>query len=581
MTNLPPTRMITASGSCLKYLLVFLCLLWQAPVGGTTPIAEVGCPAQARQLCDAFAIADHDQQRIAVFKALREGLLSDQKDVREAVWRELDRRSYSTDLSPYLSVIKDLAPPTRGLAGAEMVDRILRLFGPRPSRIALFLQAIRSGSTSEPHGTILRRQAAVYLAAHQGLAEVRPAAEEYLSTIPPGSQSARSLEGILSVFDLCAGATNGTDCPEVALGRLDSMDERDVRERLRTDITFRKGLSSIRTSACGNIFRRNTDPCRRFAKWESSLEDEKPSEPTLPAETLTPPTELRWIDPCTVPEFSDYFLQGTRYGVYARLSVASEAANARRHIGLADGLVGYRNGETVRLHLDVHEEDGAPPTWPVAVRIEVPDGMNGFVSPSGQGLHCKMIQFLWNHPEAAGGVVPVRAEFDYTVVGRPDFLARIPTGTGVADFSDAWKSAAHFKITTGEFLKSGDELRHAGDATWEVRPVGRLPSDPVKLTVERVQRLLEGVKDQAELLDSNLRRPETFVIREPRTAYVAHIGSETDPSIDVVLSSESEDGEPVDSGVHVTLYRLGTSRVYLGTFRMVPDGYPKGAYDDP
>ncbi len=555
---------VTVSRQVMR--LVSLCLLavtTTVPVRATTPPGVIGCHPKAKPVCEALNIEDPEQRRVASWRAIREAFLSSDPEVRSAALKELSLRSYKMDLTPYLPLIDEFGPAIDAKGAAQLGDRIEIEYGARASRVELLGQAIRSGRVTQRRGTEIPRFVAAYWAAYQGLSELRAMALEYLDTLPPQAKRRQNLDAIPGLFELCDGSQYAGDCPRIAAARLDDVDPGQLRDRLNSDYSFWLAIRHLRNAACA-LGLPHQSACDAFRSLLPSQEDQL----EVLREGLGTPPRIRWIDPCTVPELAEHWVQGWVPASPHLIDTSrSTPEGSAGFVSLVDGITGHRSGELIRLRISVRGRAGEEPTEPIAVRVEVKGPQAGWISPPGLGLRCRSIQFLWNHPESGEGVIPVFQEFDYQLVGHAEIAGLVPLGG--SEFRPVWKSADSLKISIGKLKDYGETIEHISDRIWEIRPEGNPPSS-WKPIVERLQAALRSNPTKAVLLDAEATRPSTFVTVKPTRALVAMI-CEGDRTRRVLVSSVRQDGTKLSDGIPVDLFLVADSRICIGSFTLVPE----------
>jgi hypothetical protein len=533
-------------------------------VDASSPSVTVPCSPKARPVCDALSIEDPEERQAASWRVIREAFRSSDPDTRKDALKELSLRSWKMDLYPYLALIDEFGSSIDVKAAAQLGDEIEIKCGPRPVRIELLGQAIRSGNVKQRRGTERPRFVAAYWAATQGLSELREMVMEYVGTLPPHRRRRLNLDAVSSLFELCDGSEGGWDCPRVAAARLRDMTSEQLLDRLASDSGFYHAVTRLRASACEVV--QAKVPCALFQS--ISLPPEAPEDAVN--DVLGTPPVIRSIDPCTVPELAN----PTQGWIAARLQLLDASRpnpdGSGAFLSIAEGVTSHRPGDLIRFRIDVRDRAGNPPTDPITVRVEVAGSRAGWVSPPGKGGRCRSIQFLWNHPEAGEGVIPTFQEFDYWLGGQPEIAGLLPTQG--ADFKPVWRTADILRISLGRLRDYGEVVEHISDSTWNIRPEG----DPVSSwtpMVDRLRAALSQSNTKALFLDAEITRPRNPVTIEPQRELIV-MACRDNPTPHVLISSVRQDGTKLTDSVRVGLKNIGDSDICVGAFTLIPERAP-------
>jgi hypothetical protein len=280
------------------------------------------------------------------------------------------------------------------------------------------------------------------------------------------------------------------------------------------------------------------------------------------------------LDACSVPDLygSERWNQSPFWGGSYYALLRDETGG--KDVGIADGLVGHRPGETARLRLDIRDRKGHRPTFPVAVRIAVIEGGSASVALPGRPERCGALRFFWNRAASNETSLVDTEEFD-VAVGRAELAGLLPDPGSPGATIPLWKSTARILIDIAELKESGDRVEHVSGGVYDVRPVGDLgpsaPPDPYAA----LPRARSGPGPLVEL-GSNLRTDEDSVAVQPLRQYLAMVDPAEVADTKTFACHQVLRGQKGSSstGDEITLRRLGKTPVFVAPFIAMGAGTP-------
>lgn len=267
------------------------------------------------------------------------------------------------------------------------------------------------------------------------------------------------------------------------------------------------------------------------------------------------------IDPCTVPDLGG----GERWtnGVSAFEAIVTDLSTARV-VSIADGISGYRSGAAVRLKIDLRDGSGARPSFSVAVHVSVIG--TGFVRPAGKTYRCKDMDFFWRGSGDAATRDLGIEEIEFIVGDRAAVAGLVPDDTMPGLVKPLWMITERLRMTFGRTDPDEDRQEGIRDVEYPIRPerigASRNP-DPTRRTSDRL-----------ELLGPSLESDYTPIVDQPVRRFVAI--REYEARSDVLTAyatTQSDDGTLVTRREPVLLRRLGRTKVFVGSFIVIPEGW--------
>ncbi len=585
---------------------------------GTTMIfEEPPCGDKTESLCRALRNPD-PAFRIAETRAvLAEALKSEDPAVLPAVSRAMGKLKYRIDLRPYADLLgtgcgKDAS---RCLWQPQDADLALLNHGSRAERLDVLERVIRDGSSRLEGGTTVRRPWALKMAAEQGLEELRPLAEEYLATLTEQRTRKLGLTNALALFELCAGSASLEDAPRWAARRIRAFPDDEFATRMTSDEGFRSAvLESARNVCqvdplregiapeCASVVAvadrsreaplatgavSHGDPCwgRNGDDWRETLwcqtrqgarsHTARPPqfEPLAEAAAFRRGDYRRGgLDPCSIPDLVERegWVQGS-YG--SRVEVQETLADGSLStVEVAAGLVHRRSGERVRLKVGVTDRKGGVPDHPVVVSVSLEGSRAGSLSHVSSSSPCRQLTLLWSDPAGNGQRGGIEREFDLLLGADAGLAALVPDDDPARPLEAWWHRSGTLTVSIGRPREDGQMIEVEGDRALALRAEGpTLPAVNPLLAV--VEKLREKGRTSA-ILDAEFEEESQRFIEDITQAFfVSYAPKESKDVIDATVISERESGERVD-GVPVPMRRVPGTQIFVGPFRLAPEGHP-------
>lgn len=278
------------------------------------------------------------------------------------------------------------------------------------------------------------------------------------------------------------------------------------------------------------------------------------------------------IDPCTLPDLGLVgdrgWIQSNHDGQYF---VVLTDLSANRDLNVADGIDGRKPGETILLGIDIRDRSDSRPDYPVAIRVSLEGGRGGFVRPAGKIYRCRELTFFWNRRNGSRLESAVE-RIEYSVGSEVKLAGLLPDESAPRRTRPLWAITERLRIEFGETDAARDQQHRDGAADYPVRPEGRPPGD---LSGAQIPNPFRNFPADFELFGPNLEVEGVLTVREPFRAYLAFRGPlERSDEVSAVASIKGDNGELVTSGERITLRRLGSSAVFVGSLIILPDGHP-------
>ncbi|MET0618816.1 MAG: hypothetical protein ABW056_00990 [Thermoanaerobaculia bacterium] len=577
--------------------------------GACSPVIDMErrCPEAFPQLCAALHAGSLEERRAAV----RAALFADTPEARQAAAGFLASTAFQIDLRPYADIFQEYCAGLKPACFWRREDDYwakLR-FDPRPSRLETLERFIQTGRSEYPRGE-LPRYIAVQLAASQGLGELEPMILEYLATLTPAARTRFGLDMVPAQLELTRGAEDAQDAAAAAGERLAALEDDELFRRMEEEGSFREAVLREAEVACKRsiLTGKSLEACALYAgvvsrqkarfpdrffsgsgcsvvligeplpKWVDGLNNVAGSLPPskeleTPAERPERPERTVRLDPCSVPDLpgSEHWnTEPTWGGIYS--VVLREASGSE--VGIADGLVGHRPGETVRLRMDIRDKSGSQPTFPVAVRVSLLDSSDGTLSPMAARESCRSLRFFWNRAGSHETSLVDTQEFEYTV-GRAEIAGMVPDASVPGVTVPLWRSTAKIRIDVARVGEPGGLWNPQGGGIYDVRPVGQTPKAGLPNPFEVLTRKKPDKRGELESFGPDLEPDYQAVLHQPVREYWALV-DESEKADSKVFACRAQLQDRPESGPteEVTLRRLGRTSIFVGPVTLAGDGTP-------
>ncbi len=274
------------------------------------------------------------------------------------------------------------------------------------------------------------------------------------------------------------------------------------------------------------------------------------------------------IDPCTIPDLGlagdRGWIQSNHGGQYF---VVLTDLSANRGLNVADGITGRKPGETMLLGIDLRDRAGSQPAYPVAVRFQVEGGRGGFVRPAGKNYRCREITFFWkqrNGSRLESGVDRI----EYSVGSDVRIAGLLPDESVPRRTRRLWATTERLRIEFGETDSAQDRQHRDGAADYPVRPEGTSGD----FSAARIPTPFRNVQS-GDSFGPDLQ-VEAMIVREPFRAYVAVRDALERSDEKLAVASVRLDDGKLSNRERITLRRLGSSAVFVGSLIILREGYP-------
>ena len=284
---------------------------FQVAVGiASTPNWERPLISQSRKIEAAAKLDDAGERRLRMEDALKEGLLASDPEIRSGVFDYLWKTSRWIDFGPFAGIFLEHDAEYHSHRGAWFLDMNQLQRKSYNSRREIYEHAIRNGSVDLEYGRPLSRFQAVERVSWEGVVELAPLVRQYFSAIPIELQSRFSQAEFEITLDLCAGGEDRTTAANLAVARVEALEDTDFRQRMNGDGGFRNAVLKLSSFVCAvDPFRNQTgsvNSCDRVqniykrqrrlqleeetgSSWDIQKSEESfPRESSLPEASLVP-----------------------------------------------------------------------------------------------------------------------------------------------------------------------------------------------------------------------------------------------------------------------------------------------------
>jgi hypothetical protein len=560
------------------------------------------CPEAHRDLCAALNTGNLEERRAAVLSALT----AESPEARQTAAHFLRSLEFDIDLRPYVDIYMQYCGGVKpGCSWTRENEYWAALrFDPRERRLEAIERFLQTGRSGHPTGH-LPRYMAVQLAASQGLGELEPMIREYLDTLTPAARTRFRLDMIPAQLELTRDGEDERDAAAAAGARLARLEDDELYRRMEEDQGFREAVLREADVACkvSILSGQRPEPCSVYSglvhrqkarfpdssfssgsfiigkpvpAWLNALHSAAGIAPPtvspeeIPLPRVRTPRKAR-LDPCSVPDVpglersqTEPFWGGT-YFVLLRESSGAE-------VGIADGIVGHRPGETVRLRLDIRDQRGVPPNFPVAVRVSMLDGSDGALRPTSGRQTCRSLNLFWNRAAARETSLVAMQEFDVTL-GHAELAGMLPDPRAAGQTIPLWKSTARLRIDVVRVEEAERDWSRQGGAIYDVRPLGDIAASELPNPFAILARKRNAEGGEFESFGPDLQTPYDAIVRQPLRQYWAIVDeSEKADSILFGCYAQREDDSERGPTEDVTLRRLGRSSIFVGPMTLAPGG---------
>jgi hypothetical protein len=205
------------------------------------------------------------------------------------------------------------------------------------------------------------------------------------------------------------------------------------------------------------------------------------------------------------------------------------------------------------------------------MRVALLGGRDASVRPAGQSYRCREMTFFWNR-RPGSRLEPGVERIELTVGSDARLAGILPDESEPRRTQPLWAMTEQLRIEFGETDAARDEQHKDGEAEYPVRPEGVMP---VGSASARIPNPLSKLEAASGFFGPNLDSTSFEPILEPFRAYVAvRAPAEASDSIAAIGVTRRESGTLVTSGERMTLRRIGSSAVFVGSFIVLPEGYP-------
>jgi hypothetical protein len=223
-------------------------------LSGKTVVASVGgalslTPGQ-KAIAEAAAVKEPSRREEALRQAMRDGLLSGDRQSRDEVFRFLSENSRWIELRPFSDVIEEFAAAHPLHRGIRLLDDNELASSSLDVRKQLYREAIENGTARLRRGSPLTRATAIMLAAFEGMSDLSPLIGNYAPLVEDRWKRSLEFSTIPALLELTRDAADRAGAAEKAATRLATMDDESLRLRMESDEGFRAAVIRITEYVC-------------------------------------------------------------------------------------------------------------------------------------------------------------------------------------------------------------------------------------------------------------------------------------------------------------------------------------------
>jgi hypothetical protein len=276
-------------------------------IAATAPAWGIGTPERVwgpavQRIQKAATIQGAEARESAIRAALRDGLLTSNREIADQVFIFLSESSRWIDLQPFSDELEEFAKSDPGHRGIWLLDDNAVDHSPEEVRKALYRQAIEEGTTRLKRGRPLTRASAIVMAAFDGMTDLQPLIEKYGPLVEERWKQSLQFSSIPALFELTAGAHDRDTAADKAATQLAAMNDESLRARMESDDGFRTAVTRMTDYLCAkNPFTgRSAQGCQKVkdvVERQTALERQKTQSSNLSASghRSAPPEWLeRW-----------------------------------------------------------------------------------------------------------------------------------------------------------------------------------------------------------------------------------------------------------------------------------------------
>lgn len=277
------------------------------------------------------------------------------------------------------------------------------------------------------------------------------------------------------------------------------------------------------------------------------------------------------LDPCSLPDLVERegWVQGS-YG--SRVEFQEVLADGSvSTVEVAAGVTHRRSGERVRLKVGVSDRKGGVPDHPVVVFVSLEGSRAGSLSHVSSSSPCRQLALLWNDPAGSGQRGGIEREFDVLLGPDAGLAALVPDEDPAKPPEACWHRSGTLRVSIGRPRDDGQMIEIEGDRALALRAEGpALPAvNPLLAVVERLRKMGKT----SAILDAEFEDSQIVIEDVTQAFFVYYDPKETKDVTDTTVTTRRETGERLD-GVPVPTRRVPGTQIFVGPFRLVPEGHP-------
>ena len=198
----------------------------------------------------AGGIADPEERRVALRRALEKGLLESDTNTRSDVYQYLHGASAWLDLSPYTDILIRLAAQTNRDSYMWLADRNRLHWMAREERSTIYRRAMEEGEVRLRFGLRFSRRMAAEAAAREGIDELLPEIQEYCSRQPSEDRLFSPCEDLILMSEFRGGGHEGKSAIYAAAERFSEVDDQRFWSLMNFDPSWNRVFLRTASSAC-------------------------------------------------------------------------------------------------------------------------------------------------------------------------------------------------------------------------------------------------------------------------------------------------------------------------------------------
>jgi hypothetical protein len=148
-----------------------------------------------------------------------------------------------------------------------------------------------------------------------------------------------------------------------------------------------------------------------------------------------------------------------------------QSGNPEEEIGV-DGIHGHRVNKTIRIKMEIKDDSGLEPNYPVLVHLSLAGIAPGkiILDPDGARIECQKATFLWHERNAQGQIIALNDEFEYRLGIYAAFVGIEPETQNPGGVLPVWGIPEFLSVFFGTFDSTDGTFTNQYSAVHGVHP---------------------------------------------------------------------------------------------------------------